>query len=1007
MIKIGNFLILIFIIHITNGNNSSYFKSISLSDEEFLIIKEKGIYTLNKNILTLIEKYNFENNNENTAILSKNDINHIFYFDYLEEQNIMIIFIKEYMYIFSKKGDLIQKKKFFDQLPSNYYIILPYKYSLNDLCIYYYVVVYINNDTNIIFNIYEYDYFSNSNKLFFQYETILPNYVSEMLQKKEYYFTSQIMLDKSNKPILICNFENKNTKELISQTYELNIKEKKINIINSIKPLTNLKIEGKIIKLINNKEKNENRYLQENKENDGKGSTDINNGNGNNNEDDKNNMGSENNKDGQENKDNETNDNEKNNGQENNPKGTTPSGYEFDFDKKETNIPKDEIKNNRDEIVSNLDKGENYKLKGDGYEINIAPMGQKDDSTSTSIDFLSCEQKLRESYGLNESSVLTVFQTETTNNNEKSLTNKVQYVVYNENNEQLDLSVCQDEQIRINYALKENSTLDTNLYSNFIDKGIDILNSSDSFFNDICYSYSENGSDIILSDRISEIYQNYSLCDDGCEYESIDTENLTVSCTCSISTNDTDDEDDDTADNVKEIILGLFQNSTFGVVKCYKLVFNLSNKLSNIGFWVFLVIIIVHIPLYVLFFKNGISPIKLYIQDEMTKYHYLENVDNPPKKSDNNSEKSENNNFKKNNNNNDNLRKSESFNFAKNTNETLNKEENEETDKRINVVIPDIVPKDGNAQQKIKIQMETIKSNDLIETDNHSSTKREETNNIINVYNKNKENKVEKKKVSYFLIKMDANNSSNGPPPESNYILKNYVYETALKYEKRTFWRILYIVMISKDNILNTFILKSPLESQPLRICLLLFAYSCDLALNTLFYFSDNISDRHHYSGDSLFWYSLLNNILISVISTLLSLILGSVLQCMTNSKTSIENEFKKEEKKMRENKNYTVSDERKKQIFEKINNSLKCLKLKMVIFIILDLAILLFFFYFVSSFCHVYSSTQVSWISDAIVSIIISFPIELAIALAVTIVYKLSLKYKWEMLYKLSMMLA
>ena len=134
MIKIRNFLFLIFIIHITNGNNSSYLKSISLSDEEFLIIKEKGIYTLNKNILTLKEKYNFENNNENKTILSKNDINHIFYFDYLEEQNIMIIFIKEYMYIFSKKGDLIQKKKFFDQLPSNYYIILPYKYSLNDLC---------------------------------------------------------------------------------------------------------------------------------------------------------------------------------------------------------------------------------------------------------------------------------------------------------------------------------------------------------------------------------------------------------------------------------------------------------------------------------------------------------------------------------------------------------------------------------------------------------------------------------------------------------------------------------------------------------------------------------------------------------------------------------------------------------------------------------------------------------------------------------------------------------
>ena len=103
-------------------------------------------------------------------------------------------------------------------------------------------------------------------------------------------------------------------------------------------------------------------------------------------------------------------------------------------------------------------------------------------------------------------------------------------------------------------------------------KGVDILNSSDSFFNDICYSYSENGSDIILSDRISEIYQNYSLCDSGCEYEGMDTKNFTVSCSCSISTDDTDDEDDDNADNIKEIILNLLESSTFGVVKCFNLV---------------------------------------------------------------------------------------------------------------------------------------------------------------------------------------------------------------------------------------------------------------------------------------------------------------------------------------------------------------------------------------------------------------------------------------------------
>ena len=212
--------------------------------------------------------------------------------------------------------------------------------------------------------------------------------------------------------------------------------------------------------------------------------------------------------------------------------------------------------------------------------------------------------------------------------------------------------------------------------------------------------------------------------------------------------------------------------------------------------------------------------------------------------------------------------------------------------------------------------------------------------------------------------------------------------------------------MLSKDNILNTFILKSPLESQPLRICLLLFAFSSDLALNTLFYFSDNISDKYHYSGDHLFWYTLMNNILISVISTVLGLILGSILQMMTDSKSGIEDEFKEEEKKMRKDEKYYVSNERKEEIMEKINKSLKCLKIKMAIFVVIDFIILLFFFYFVSSFCEVYQNTQTSWISDAVVSIIISFPIELAISLAITIVYKLSLKYKCELLYKLVMMI-
>ena len=610
-------------------------------------------------------------------------------------------------------------------------------------------------------------------------------------------------------------------------------------------------------------------------------------------------------------------------------------------------------------------------------------MGNKGEKGSSSIDFLNCEKKLREANGLNESSILSVFQTQIESSNEKSLINKIQYVVYDENNNQLNLSVCENDPIRINYAIRNNTKLNTTMLSSFANKGIDILNSSDPFFNDICYTYSEGGSDIILKDRISEIFQNYSICDTGCDYESVDTENLTVSCSCSVSSDDSDSDDDEESTNLKSIILNIFDDSTFGVIKCYKLVFDFSNKLKNIAFWVFSIIILAHIPLYILSFINGIKPIANFIIDEMKKNHYFINVNEPPKK-------------KK-------ILNIDKNKLTKNqfiTNDENNDEE-ESVDKGINILTQ-------NSKKQQRSSIIPIQHNNIIEQiDINKKTQLNDNISIDNEYRKVKEKK-KNNKNNYLLIKIDANNSNGSDkPPDSNYTLKNYEYETAIEYEKRSFWRILYIILLAKDNLLNTFILKSPLESYPLRICLLLFTYTSDLALNTLFYFSDNISDKYHYTGEYAFWYTLFNNIIISIISTLLSLILGSILSSMTDSKSSIEKQFIEEEKKMRENKDYIVSKERKQEIITSITKSLRCLKIKMIIFVIIDFIILLFFYYFTTAFCSVYQGTQTSWITDAIVSIIIGFPIEIGIALVVSIVYKIALKYKCKFFYKLSMIFA
>lgn len=255
----------------------------------------------------------------------------------------------------------------------------------------------------------------------------------------------------------------------------------------------------------------------------------------------------------------------------------------------------------------------------------------------------------------------------------------------------------------------------------------------------------------------------------------------------------------------------------------------------------------------------------------------------------------------------------------------------------------------------------------------------------------------------YSLIRLDANNTNNDIKLlESNFTLHNYEYEIAIKYDNRTFWRILFIIILSKNKILNTFLLHSPLESKPLRICLFLFTYTSNLALNTLFYFSNNISDKYHYNGNHLFWYTLFNNIVIGLISIVLSLILGGILQNLSQSKSKIENEFKEEEKKLRDNSEYTVSNERKKEIILFLKSTLKKLRIKMIIFIVIEFLIILFFYYFTTAFCSVYKHTQASWIYDSIFSFILSFPMELLFSICLTILYKTSIKYQLKVIYEI-----
>ena len=137
----------------------------------------------------------------------------------------------------------------------------------------------------------------------------------------------------------------------------------------------------------------------------------------------------------------------------------------------------------------------------------------------------------------------------------------------------------------------------------------------------------------------------------------------------------------------------------------------------------------------------------------------------------------------------------------------------------------------------------------------------------------------------------------------------NCTFKEAFKYDQRNIFRIFYIYLLTKQIIFLTFFQKSPLELFLLRFTLFIFMLTCDLALNALFYFNDNISKKYHYESN-LFLFTFSNNITIIIYSILISYFLMTLLIKLSNSSSALRNVFRNEELNKKKNKSYVYNEQ-------------------------------------------------------------------------------------------------
>ena len=288
----------------------------------------------------------------------------------------------------------------------------------------------------------------------------------------------------------------------------------------------------------------------------------------------------------------------------------------------------------KDYITKNYD-GNNTIINTTNVKIQISKIDDQKDSKLSNIDLGVCEEILKNEYCKTENDSLIILKFDI--KPEKETSTFVHYEVYSTSVKlYLELEECSGNNVIINVPIELSSEMEE-IYEFLSQSGYNLFNSNDSFYNDICTSFTtQNGTDILLYDRRMDIYKttlNISLCQEGCDFQSYNIETKKAKCDCYSQKKDNDLNIEDLSDikfNKNQMIDDFYQtiqNSNFRVLKCYKLVFNIKIFIKNIGSIGLLILLAIFNILIIIHLSLGSKKIHSFIQI-IIKNKYLENENN-------------------------------------------------------------------------------------------------------------------------------------------------------------------------------------------------------------------------------------------------------------------------------------------------------------------------------------------------------------------------------------------
>ena len=564
------------------------------------------------------------------------------------------------------------------------------------------------------------------------------------------------------------------------------------------------------------------------------------------------------------------------------------------------------------------------------------------------VDFQSCYQKVQAAYNITQDLIISIAEKKDTSNPKTFFS-----FFHPVSGEKLNADeICQNDTIvvqeNLNELLNKNDTF-YEVQNYFAAQGINIFDKSDPFFTDICYDFDNPlKKDIPINDRVTYFFPNVSLCDEGCQYNGINLEDMTASCDCKFNdiSNNALFKDNPIMDTMVGEIFDLISSSNLLVFKCFKYIFKHFSR--SIGGWICLVLIIAQIAMVLLYFLFELPKLKIYLFSLTNRYiSFISNKtrlesSTPPKRT---------------------IGNTKIINNIKQT-----KPNNE-------IIIFDKKKDFDTKSDKIKLTKNNKKDKKpLISLGNSVDNKP--------TPNKNKKEATESKNDKEFFKEYLETS-----PDEMEF-------DDAYVFDKRTFKELFTEDLKENQIVAHTFIANDPLKPRTMKIIVFILVVLLYFVVNGLLFSEEVITELFEVDEDKENFFSYFPRSIERIFyCTLVSIVIGIITDLFFVDETKIKGFFKRDK---------TQPKIMKEKVVAFIND----IKKRNIAFIVIASAILIISFFYLLCFNYVYPYSQVEWIKSSITIVIIMQILSFLKCLLQSGLRFLSFKLNSEKLYKIGKLL-